>query len=860
MSDDATMFDDNNMQQGSLLPPQPRRDITNEMEESYLEYAMSVIVSRALPDVRDGLKPVHRRILYVMHRLGLRSGAKFRKSAAVVGDVLGKYHPHGDTAVYDAMVRMAQDFSLRYPLVHGQGNFGSIDGDNAAAMRYTEAKMMRLTDEMVADIEKETVDFRDNYDGTQQEPVVFPSKLPNLLLNGTTGIAVGMATNIPPHNLGELIDGIMHLSNNPECTIDDLMQFVKGPDFPTAGRIYDVNAIRQAYATGRGSIVMRAKADIEDNEGKKPRIIVTEIPYMVNKSNLVEKMASLVRDKVIVGITDIRDESNKEGIRIVIELKKDSFPNKILNQLYKYTQLHDSFGCNFIALVDGIQPRLLDLKSILEEFLKHRNNVVRRRTEYELKMAKARAHILEGLKIALDNIDAVIATIRGSETKEIARENLISQFKLSEAQADAILAMRLQTLAGLERKKIEDELAEKLAFIAQCEAILASPERILGIVQNELQEIREKYGDQRRTEVVPQAIGKMAAIDTIPNQEMLVTMTQSNYIKRFAPSAFRSQGRGGKGLKGATAKSDDEMKLLLHTMNHNRLLFFTSKGRVFQLPVYEIVEASRTAKGQAIVNFLQLEPEETVTTILDSTKHQGQYLFFCTKNGIVKKVAADAFANVRRSGLIAVGLKDGDSLEWVRPCSDGDETMIITSNGLSIRFSSDDVRAMGRTAAGVKGLKLKSGDTCVEMDIVHEDSPSNLLVVMENGLGKMSHVADFRLQGRAGSGVKCANVTAKTGKVVGAKIITKDFDGDLLFIAKSGQAIRLSVEDIPTQGRSTQGVILMRMNGDDVVTSVSKGRCGSATKRSSRREEGRSTELVVENLKHLIDVSDKVFF
>lgn len=807
--------------QNSLLPSDPLREISREMEESYLDYAMSVIVMRALPDVRDGMKPVHRRILYAMHRLGLRSGARFRKSAAVVGEVLAKYHPHGDSAVYDAMVRMAQDFSLRYPLVLGQGNFGSIDGDSAAAMRYTEAKMEKITDELVADIEKDTVDFRENYDGTQKEPTVFPSRIPNLLLNGSTGIAVGMATNIPPHNLKELIDGCLLLSENPEAGVDDLMEYIKGPDFPGGGFIYDKSVIRQAYTTGRGSIIMRAKAEITEEKGKS-RIIVREIPYMVNKSNLVAKIADLVRDKVIVGITDIRDESNREGIRVVIELRKDSFPNKILNQLFKYTQMQETFGCNFIALVDGIQPRLMDLKTILEEFLKHRREVVRRRTEYELRLARERAHILEGLKKAIDHIDEIIALIRGSETKEIAKENLIARFAFTEVQADAILAMRLQTLAGLERKKIEDELAEKLAFIQECEAILADPERIRSILEEELRDIREKFGDDRRTVVIPNAIGKMVAIDTIPNEEMIVSLTQSNYIKRFSPSAFKSQGRGGKGIKGATAKEGDEMKMVLHTKNHNNLLYFTSLGRVFQLPVYEIPEASRTAKGQAIVNFLSLQPEETVTAILDSTKESGKWLFFCTREGVVKKTEKEAFQNVRKSGLIALGIRDKDELGWVCMCSPGDEITIVTGNGLSIRFSEDDVRSMGRSAAGVRGIKLKGNDAVVEMDVIQNPETSTLLTVMENGLGKMSRLTDFRLQSRGGSGVKCANVTPRTGKVVGAKIMEDEFSGDIILVAKSGQTIRLAAKEIPCRGRATQGVILMRFGNDDSVWGVSK--------------------------------------
>jgi DNA gyrase subunit A len=807
--------------QGGLISTDPIREISEEMEESYLDYAMSVIVSRALPDVRDGLKPVHRRILYAMHRLGLRSGARFRKSATVVGEVLGKYHPHGDSAVYDAMVRMAQDFSMRMPLVRGQGNFGSIDGDNAAAMRYTEAKMEKITDELVADIEKETVDFRDNYDGSHQEPVVFPSKTPNLLLNGTTGIAVGMATNIPPHNLGELIDGLLHLSKYPECNIDDLMEYIKGPDFPTAGVVYDKSAIRQAYATGRGSIVMRAKTDIREEKGKS-KIFITEIPYMVNKANLVAKMADLVRNKAIIGISDIRDESNREGIRIVIELKRDVFPKKILNQLFKLTQLQDSFGCNFIALVDGLQPRLMDLKTILEEFLQHRKTVVRRRTEYELKIAKARAHILEGLKEALDHIDEIIALIRSSETKEIAKFNLRERFQFSDLQADAILAMRLQTLAGLERKKIEDELAEKLVFITECEEILGDTEKIRRIVETELKKIHQDFSDERRTEIIPHAIGKMVATDTIPNEEMMVTLTQSNYIKRFSPVSFRSQGRGGKGIKGATAKEGDEMKIVLHTKNHNNLLYFTNKGRVFQLAVYEIPEAGRTAKGQAIVNFLHLQPDESVTAILDITKHAGESLFFCTQNGIVKKTERGAFSNVRRSGLIAINMKEGDVLKWVKISSPCDQIVIVTKHGMSIRFSEDDVRSMGRSAAGVRGIRLRPSDEVVEMDIIKDAEHSSLLVVMENGLGKMSDIIEFRQQSRGGVGVKCANLTKKTGMVSGAKVIEEGFSGDFVFTSLSGQTIRMSVNEIPSRGRATQGVILMRLGKGDCVLGVSK--------------------------------------
>ena len=797
------------------------REITDEMQDSYLDYAMSVIVSRALPDVRDGLKPVHRRILFAMYKLGLRYNSKFRKSAAVVGEVLAKYHPHGDSAVYDAMVRLAQDFSMRYPLVFGQGNFGSIDGDRAAAMRYTESKMQKISDELVVDLEKETVDFRDNYDETQKEPTVFPSKLPILLLNGQTGIAVGMATNIPPHNLGEICDGILHLSKNPDATVDDLMEFIKGPDFPTGGKIYDISVIRQAYSTGRGSIVMRGKTEIveEDNRSK---IIISEIPYMVNKANLVAKIADLVQEKIIVGISDIRDESNREGIRVVVELKKDSFPQKILNQIFKFTQLQDSFGCNFIALVDGIQPRLLDLKSILEEFIKHRKIVIRRRIEFELKIARARAHILEGLKKALDHIDEIIALIRASETKEIAKENLIAKFEFSDLQADAILAMRLQTLAGLERKKIEDELVEKINFIKECEIILGDSEKIRDIMETEIAEIKEKFADERRTEIIPNAIGKMKTTDTIPNEEMIVMISRENYIKRISPNNFKQQNRGGKGMRGGNIKENDEIKNIFHTKNHNTILFFTNFGRVFQLPVFEIPLASRIAKGQSIINFLQLQNGEIVTAMLDATKHSGDFLIFCTKRGRIKKTKIEAFKNVRKSGLIAIKLKENDLLGWVHFCSPKNEIVIVTKKGLSIRFNEKGVRDMGRSAAGVRGIRLKKDDQVIEMDVVQNPENSKLLVVMENGRGKSSKVSDFRLQNRGGSGVKCANINAKTGNISGAAILEDNFAGDLFLTTKLGQAIRIPTNAIPNLGRATQGVILMRLPASDKIASFSK--------------------------------------
>lgn len=798
------------------------RSITAEMEESYLDYAMSVIVSRALPDVRDGLKPVHRRILYSMHELGLRSGAKFRKSATVVGDVLGKYHPHGDTAVYDSMVHMAQDFKMRYPLIHGQGNFGSMDGDNAAAMRYTEAKMQKVADELLADIEKDTVDFRPNYDGRLKEPVVLPSRIPTLLLNGTVGIAVGMATNIPPHNLTEIMNAVQHLIDNPEATIEDLMQFVKGPDFPTGGLIYDIEAIKTAYATGRGSVAVRGRAEIEEMKGGKFRIVITEMPFQVNKASFVEKIANLVRDKAITGISDLRDESSRKGVRVVVELKRDAFPKKILNQLYKLTPLQTSFGFNMIGLVNGIQPRLLDLKLILEQFIEHRQIVVRRRTEFELRVAKARAHILEGLKIALDDIDKVIALIRGSATKEIAREELMKQFKLSEIQAKAILEMRLQTLAGLERKKIEDELKEKLDFIKDCEAILADPKKVLAIISEETAEIIEKYGDERRTEVVPHAIGEFNAKQLIPDEPMVVMITKGGYIKRLSPSVYRTQGRGGKGVIGMTTKEEDEIVQIIYTRTHSDLLFFTDKGRVFRLPVYEIPQASRTARGQAVVNLLQLVDKEKVTVMFDESKKEGaEYLFMATSKGTVKKTKIEDFKNVRKSGLIAIKLRDGDLLEWVKPTKDGHQVVLVTREGKCIRFKQGDVRSMGRNSMGVRGVRLKGEDIVVQMDVVKHEDESRLLVVMENGLSKSTKITDYRFQGRGGTGVKTATLTNRTGKLVGARVLDSKSNGDLIVISKEGQMIRLPLNEIPSIGRATQGVYIMRLKGQDKVASIS---------------------------------------
>jgi DNA gyrase subunit A len=798
------------------------RNISEEMQTSYLDYAMSVIVSRALPDVRDGLKPVHRRILYAMHDIGLKATGGFRKSASVVGEVLSKYHPHGDAPVYESLVRMAQDFALRYTLVKGQGNFGSIDGDSAAAMRYTEAKMEKITEELLADIEKETVPWTDNYDGRYQEPVVLPTKIPQLLLNGSQGIAVGMATSIAPHNLSELIDGLTHLIDDPEATIEELVKFIKGPDFPTGGMIYDINAIKTAYLTGRGGIVMRAKTSIEEKKGGRFEIIVHEIPYQVNKANLVTKIAELVYEKKIVGITDVRDESNREGIRVVIELKKDAYPKKILNQLFKLTPMQSTFNFNMIALVDGIQPRLLDLKQILEYFVAHRKEVVTNRTKYDLRIAQERLHILEGLKIALDHIDAIIKTIRASETKEEAHEALMAKFKLSDLQSKAILEMKLQTLAGLERKKIDDEYVEKMKMIEKLEAILKDPQKILNIIKNELKEIKEKYGDERKTEIHPQALGQIGLKDTIPNEPMIVMLTRENYVKRMPPSTFRAQHRGGKGIIGATTKEEDEIRIVRPAMNHDEVMFFTNLGRVFRLPVYEIPLASRTAKGQAIVNLLQLQDKEYVTAILPTGEHlSGEFLFMATTKGTIKKTEVADFKNVRKSGLIAIKLREGDYLEWIKEVSKGNEIMLVTKNGKSIRFQESDVNATGRASMGVRGIRLKTDDSVVDMDVIKDPQHADLLVIMENGLGKCTKVTDYRMQSRGGTGVKTANITTKTGKIIGAKIMEENTSGDLIMVSKQGQIIRMDLKSIPSQGRATQGVYLMRLSGNDKVASTS---------------------------------------
>ncbi len=796
------------------------RNITEEVKQSYLDYAMSVIVGRALPDVRDGLKPVHRRILYSMWSTGLRSSAKFRKSATVVGEVLGKYHPHGDTAVYDTMVRMAQDFSLRYPLIWGQGNFGSMDGDRAAAYRYTEAKLKAIAEEMLVDIEKDTVDFIPNFDGVHEEPVVLPAKLPQLLLNGTVGIAVGMASNIAPHNLNELVDAICFQIDNPECDVDDLMQFIKGPDFPTGGIIYSTRDIRETYVTGRGPITARAVTEIVETKAGAFQIIVSEMTYATNKASLIEKIADLVKEDKIQGIRDLRDESDKEGVRIVIDLKKDAFPQKVLNKLYSLTDLQKNFNVNMLALVDGVDPQILNLKSILEHYIVHRERVVTRRSEHELQKAKDRAHILEGLKIALDHIDEIIKTIKQSPTKEEAHANLMKKFKLSDKQATAILEMRLQTLAGLERKKIEDELAEKLKLIAYLEDLLRHKKKILALVKTELVEVKDKFGDERRTRVVKNGIGEFRQEDLIPNEEAIITLSDDGYIKRMNPTVYRVQKRGGKGVIGTTTKEEDKIAKVISIETHDNLMFFTDTGKIFQTQAYEIPESSRTAKGQAIVNFLQLSHDEKITAMIAFGKNDtSKFLFMATADGTVKKSKLEEFANVRRSGLIAINLEKGDTLNWVAPTTGTDEVVITTASGQAIHFKESDVRPMGRNAAGVRGIKLRTGDHVVAMDVVAKGTTDReLLILSENGYGKRSDLKHYKIQKRGGSGIKTMNVTAKTGKLVSAYITSPaESESDMLVTSEKGIIIRVPFASVPLLSRVTQGVRVMRPQVGDRV-------------------------------------------
>ncbi len=798
------------------------RPITKEMEESYLSYAMSVIVARALPDVRDGLKPVQRRILYAMWRLGLKHNARFRKSATVVGEVLGKYHPHGDSAVYETMVRMAQDFSLRDPLIHGQGNFGSMDGDGAAAMRYTEAKLSAISEEMLFDIEKKTVDWRENYDGTRKEPVFLPAKLPQLLLNGTMGIAVGMATNIPPHNLSELVDGISHYIDNPDVTIDELVEFIKGPDFPTGGIIYNQKDLLEAYKTGKGGIVTRAKADIVETKQGQFQIVISEITYQTNKANLIMKVAQLVKDGKLDGIKDIRDESDKDGVRIVIEMKKDAFPKKILNKLYSATELQKTFHFNMLALVEGIEPRILNLKSIIEYYVKHRQNVVTRRTKFELNQAKDRAHILKGLKKALDQINQVIATIKKSSTKETAHKNLMTKFKLSDKQTEAILEMKLQTLAGLERKKIEDELEEKSKLIKRLEGILKSPKKILEIIKKELLEVKDKFGSERKTRAIKGGIGDFSQEDLVANEEAIISLTEDGYIKRLPPSTFRTQKRGGKGVIGGAIKEGDAVDKVMTVMTHDDLYFFTNTGKVFSLKAYEIPVSTRTAKGQAIVNFLQIGPEENITSISKVSKDSGaKYMVMQTVQGKIKKTKLEDFANVRRSGLIAIGLSKDDSLGWVRVTSGRDDIVIATANGQAIRFAESGVRAMGRNAAGVKGINLKKDDYVVSMNVVQKKlKKPELLVISENGCGKRTRLSKYKKQSRGGMGIKTLKVTAKTGKLICAHVVESEAELDLIASSDKGQIIRTALIDISVLGRATQGVCIMKLKRGEKVAAT----------------------------------------
>lgn len=795
------------------------RTVENVMEDSYLRYSMSVIIDRALPDVRDGLKPVHRRILYSMNEDGLRSSARHRKSANVIGSVMARYHPHGDSSIYDAMVRMAQPWAMRYMLINGQGNFGSMDGDPPAAYRYTEAKMARLADELLADIDKDTVDFRDNYDGQTQEPTVLPAKLPNLLLNGQLGIAVGMATNIPPHNLSELVDAEVHLIENPDASLDDLLNFIQGPDFPTGGIIYGKESIRTAYATGRGGVITRGIAEIVEGKNGRHQIIITEIPYGLNKESLVLKIADLVRDKKLVGISDLRDETARGAVRVVIDLRKDAYPKKLLNQLYKLTPLQTTFHFNMMALIDGIQPRVLGLQDILQEHIAHRVVVVRRRTEFELKKARERAHILEGLKIALDHIDEVIAVIRASNTTDEAQTNLIARFNLSEIQAKAILAMQLRTLAGLERQKIEDELVELLKLIAKLEGILASEEEIRRIIKNELLELKKIYGDERRTRVVKSELGRLSDEDLIADEQVAVTLTAANYIKRSPLADYKKQGRGGKGRRGMATREEDVIEHVVNASTHDYLLFFTNKGRVFRLKTYEVPAVGLNAKGVAIVNLLQLQPEETVSAVINISKsHQAANLIMCTMKGVIKKTPFEQYKNVRMSGLIAIKLDDGDELKWIRMTSGDNEVVISTSLGQAIRFHEKDARPMGRVSRGVRGIRLRATDHVIGMDIVEEGS--SIFVISKYGYGKRTKVAQFTPHARGGVGIRSAIVNSKTGDLVGVKTLGSDDTQEVIIISQQGQTIRLGLKDIPALGRATQGVRIMRLNNGDEVVSL----------------------------------------
>lgn len=792
-------------------------DIEDEMKKSFIDYAMSVIVQRALPDVRDGLKPVHRRILFAMHSLGFTPDKPHRKSATTVGEVLGKYHPHGDAAVYETMVRMAQDFSYRYPLIDGHGNFGSIDGDAAAAMRYTEARMSKISMEMMRDINKDTVDFMPNYDESLKEPVVLPSRFPNLLVNGSSGIAVGMATSIPPHNLGEVIDGVIATIDNPEIELDELMKYIKAPDFPTGALIMGREGIKKAYATGRGNVVIRAKAEIENMSGNRQRIVITEIPYQVNKAALIEKIADLVKEKKIDGISDLRDESDREGMRIVIEIKRDANANIILNQLYKHTQLQSSFSIIMLALHQG-QPKIMNLKEMLKHYIDHQKEIIVRRTKYDLNKAEERAHILEGLRIALDHIDEIISILRGSKTVNEAKEKMMKRFGLTDVQATAIAEMRLKTLTGLERSKIEEEYLGLIKDIEYYRSILASELMINNIIKNELLEIKKTYGDKRRSKIT-QSVKDFEVEDLIEEEEIAVTLTHFGYIKRLPADTYKSQRRGGKGITALQTREDDFVEHLFITSTHNYLLFFTNKGRMYRLKAYEIPEAGRQAKGTALVNLLHLDKGELVNAVITIKDFEEEgYLIFMTKNGIIKKTDLKEYVSQRTKGLNAITLKEGDELISVKLTRGTSELIAVTRHGLAIRFPEKDVRSMGRTATGVKGVTLDEGDSVIAMDIVEEDA--DLLVISERGFGKRTSLDEYRVQRRGGKGVITSKITKKTGYLVGAKVVKEDCE--VMLISAEGVIIRMHVKDISKMGRSTQGVTLMKVSENDNVVALAK--------------------------------------
>jgi DNA gyrase subunit A len=793
--------------------------VENVMEDSFLRYSMSVLIDRALPDVRDGLKPVNRRILYAMNKNGWKAPHATVKSARIVGEVMGKYHPHGDSSIYESMVNLAQPWKMRYTLVEGQGNFGSMDGDEAAASRYTEARMDKVGAELLSDIDKNTVDFRDNFDGTEQEPVVLPAAVPNILLNGQMGIAVGMATNIPPHNLGEVVDATVAQIDNPDITLEELMKHVKGPDFPTGAEVYGGAPMKQAYATGRGSVTIRAVANIEERKNGRFNIVITEVPYGMSKEGFIEKVRDLVIAKKLDHIADARDESARGKIRVVVELKKDAFPKKILNQLYKLTGLQTTFHYNVLALVDGIQPKVMGLKEILAEFIKHRQKVIRRRTEFDLMKAKERAHILEGLKIALDHIDEVIKTIR--ESYDDADKRLMERFGLSEIQAAAILAMQLRRLQGLERDKIENELKELHELIAKLEAILASEEAILGVVKEELLAMKEKYGDKRRSKIINHELGKFAEEDLIPDEDSVVLLTAQGYVKRVLQNDFKKQNRGGKGRRGMTTKEEDVIDTIITASSHDYLLFFTNQGRIFRIKAYEIPQSSLVAKGTASVNLLNLHPEEKITSVIKQGDEAGEdgYLFMATAKGTIKKTSLKDYANIRTNGLITIKLDDGDELRWVRGTTGENDIIISTSAGQAVRFNEKDVRPMGRAARGVRGVRLRPNDTVVGMDVVSDPKTQKLIVISTKGYGKMTAATNFPPHKRGGVGVKVAAVTAKTGPI--AAVHTLDPEAkEIIMMSTGGQAIRVAVKDIPTLGRATQGVRVMRMNEGDTVASI----------------------------------------